>query len=297
MTIIKQNLIGIISFSVLFFNTFLLAFLMIPLGIIKFFIPLKNFRASLTKFIIKIGEIWISINSLWVIGFHRPNIEINGLEEFDKDSWYLATSNHQSAADIFLVQQLTNRKIPMLKFFIKYVLAYVPVIGLCWWALDMPFLRRYTIERLKKNPSLKGKDYKKMKKSLEHYSLHPVSIFSYAEGTRFTEKKHLKQNSPYKNLLRPKEGGLAVALSNVPNIKYLIDMTFIYESKKKGFWYYLCGRMNNIKIYISKIEIPSKFINEDLATNDSLRSDFKIWLNSIWSDKDKLITENKFSEP
>jgi 1-acyl-sn-glycerol-3-phosphate acyltransferase len=296
MTSIKQNLIGIISFLVLFFNTFLLAFLMIPLGIIKFFIPLKKFRASLTKFIIRIGEIWISINSIWVIGFHRPNIEIIGLEEFDKDSWYLATSNHQSAADIFLVQRLTNKKIPMLKFFIKYILAYVPIIGLCWWALDMPFLRRYTKEDLKKNPSFKGKDYEKMKKSLEHYSLHPVSIFSYAEGTRFTEKKHSEQNSPYKNLLRPKEGGLAIALSNVPNIKYLIDMTFIYESDRKDFWYYLCGRMKNIKIYINKIEIPTSFINEDLVINDSLRSDFKIWLNTIWSKKDQLITENKFSK-
>ena len=296
MTSIKQNLIGIISCLVLFFNTFLLAFLMIPLGIIKFLIPSKKFRVSLTKFIIRIGEIWISINSIWVIGFHRPNIEISGLEEFDKDSWYLATSNHQSAADIFLVQRLTNKKIPMLKFFIKYILAYVPIIGLCWWALDMPFLRRYTKEDLKKDPSLKGKDYKEMKKSLEHYSLHPVSIFSYAEVTRFTEKKHNDQNSPYENLLRPKEGGLAIALSNVPNIKYLIDMTFIYESERKGFWYYLCGRMKNIKIYIKKIEIPANFIHEDLVINDSLRSDFKIWLNDIWSDKDKLITKNKFSK-
>jgi len=292
---IKQNLIGIISFSVLFLNTFLLAFIMIPLGVIKFVVPFRKFRASLTKFIIKIGEIWISVNSLWVIGFHKPNIEVNGVKNFDKESWYLATSNHQSAADIFLVQRLTNRKIPILKFFIKYVLAYVPIIGLCWWALDMPFLRRYTKEDIRKNPYLKGRDYKKMRKSLEHYSLQPVSIFSYAEGTRFTEMKHTKQKSPYKNLLKPKEGGLAIALSNVPKIKYLIDFTFIYDSERKGFWYYLCGRMKNIKIFIHKIEIPSKFINENLATNDSLRSDFKIWLNGVWSDKDQLITENKFS--
>ena len=293
MNFIKYNLIGISSMFVLIINTLLLAILMIPLGIIKFVIPHKKFQASFTKLLIGIGEIWIFTNSIWVIGLHKPNIQIEGLENFDKNSWYLATSNHQSAADIFLVQKITNRKIPMLKFFIKYILVFVPVIGICWWALDMPFLKRYSKEQIEKNPSLKGRDYKAMKKSLEHYSLHPVSIFSYAEGTRFSKKKHEKQNSPYENLLRPKEGGLAIALSNVPKIEYLIDMTFIYESKNLSSWYFMCGKMKNIKIFISKIKIPEHFRNENLATNDSLRTEFKVWLNEIWKNKDILISNNK----
>ena len=83
----------------------------------------------------------------------------------------------------------------------------------------MPFLKRYTQEQIKRNPKLEGRDYKKMKKSLEHYSLHPVSIFSYAEGTRFSKEKHTNQNSKFSHLLKPKEGGLAIALSNVNKIK------------------------------------------------------------------------------
>ena len=149
MNFIKYNLIGISSMFVLIINTLLLAILMIPLGIIKFVIPHKKFQASFTKLLIGIGEIWIFTNSIWVIGLHKPNIQIEGLENFDKNSWYLATSNHQSAADIFLVQKITNRKIPMLKFFIKYILVFVPVIGICWWALDMPFLKRYSKETTK----------------------------------------------------------------------------------------------------------------------------------------------------
>ena len=236
MGFIKHNLIGISSSCVLFINTLLLAILMIPLGIIKFMIPHKKFQASFTKLIIKIGEIWIFINSIWVIGLHKPNIKIEGLENFDKNSWYLATSNHQSAADIFLVQKITNRKIPMLKFFIKYILAFVPIIGICWWALDMPFLKRYSKEQIKKNPNLKGRDYKAMKKSLEHYSLHPISIFSYAEGTRYTKEKHLDQQSPYNNLLIPKIGGMATALSAMPKIKTLVDYSVVYESEKRDAW-------------------------------------------------------------
>ena len=290
----KNNLIGIISSTILIVNTLILAILMIPLGIIKFLIPIKSLRASFTKIIIKIGEIWISVNSLWVIKLHKPNLEIHGQENLDGNSWFLSTSNHQSAADIFIVQFITNRKIPMLKFFIKYELIYVPVIGICWWALDMPFLKRYTQEQIKRNPKLEGRDYKKMKKSLEHYSLHPVSIFSYAEGTRFSKEKHINQNSKFSHLLKPKEGGLAIALSNVNKIKELIDITIIYDSDNLGFWNYLCGNIKNIKIFISKTKIPSKYLIDTLITNNELRSDFKLWLYDRWAEKDVLISNNKF---
>ena len=290
----KNNLIGIISSTILIVNTLILAILMIPLGIIKFLIPIKSLRASFTKIIIKIGEIWISVNSLWVIKLHKPNLEIHGQENLDGNSWFLSTSNHQSAADIFIVQLITNRKIPMLKFFIKYELIYVPVIGICWWALDMPFLKRYTQEQIKRNPKLEGRDYKKMKKSLEHYSLHPVSIFSYAEGTRFSKEKHINQNSKFSHLLKPKEGGLAIALSNVNKIKELIDITIIYDSDNLGFWNYLCGNIKNIKIFISKTKIPSKYLIDTLITNNELRSDFKLWLYDRWAEKDVLISNNKF---
>ncbi len=290
----KSIFVGIISSSILVANTVLLALLMIPLGIIKFLITSKNLRTSFTEMIIKIGEIWISVNSLWVINLHQPNLEIIGEENLNGNNWYLSTSNHQSAADIFIVQYLTNRKIPMLKFFIKYELIFVPIIGICWWALDMPFLKRYTQDKIKKNPKLKGRDYKKMKKSLEHYSLYPVSIFSYAEGTRFTDKKHAMQESEYQNLLKPKEGGLATALSNVNKIKELLDITIIYESKNLSFWNYLCGNIKNIKIFVSKIEIPEKFLVNNLVSDEILRSDFKMWLNNQWKEKDILITNNKF---
>ncbi|MDA9595315.1 acetyltransferase [SAR86 cluster bacterium] len=291
---LRSTFVGIFSLSILVINTLMLALMMIPLGIIKFLIPLKKLRASFTRIIISIGEIWISVNSIWVIKLHNPKLNIVGLENLNGDSWFLSTSNHQSAADIFIVQYLTNRKIPMLKFFIKYELIYVPIIGICWWALDMPFLKRYTQEQIKKNPKLQGRDYKKMKKSLEHYSLHPVSIFSYAEGTRFTLEKHKKQQSEFKNLLKPKEGGLAVALSNINKIKEFIDITIIYDSKNLGFWNYLCGNIKNIKIFISKTQIPEKYLDENLISREELRSDFKLWLNEQWKEKDVLISNNKF---
>lgn len=158
---LRSTFVGIFSLSILVINTLMLALMMIPLGIIKFLIPLKKLRASFTRIIISIGEIWISVNSIWVIKLHNPKLNIVGLENLNGNSWFLSTSNHQSAADIFIVQYLTNRKIPMLKFFIKYELIYVPIIGICWWALDMPFLKRYTQEQIKKILNYKVETIKK----------------------------------------------------------------------------------------------------------------------------------------
>ena len=289
MKFIFENIIGITSIIILVLNTFILSCLLIPLGIIKFFLPLTALKVLFTKFIIKVGELWIFTNKIWVKALHNPKWQIIGKENIKSDGWTIATSNHQSFADIFLLQDITNRKMPMLKFFMKYVLIYVPVIGLSWWALDMPFLKRYTKKQLENNPELHGKDVREMKRALKHYALYPVTVFSFAEGTRFTIKKNLHQKSPFKNLLKPKEGGLATALSLVNEIDSLIDFTIKFDTKKRSFWDYLCGRMNSVKVIIREIKIPAKFLNIDLLENKILRSEFKDWLHDIWNEKDILI--------
>ena len=48
--------------------------------------------------------------------------------------------------------------------------------------------------------------------------------------------------------------------------------------------------MNSAKIIIKEIKIPKKFLNENLLDNHSLRSEFKEWLNSLWLEKDLLLS-------
>ena len=247
----------------------------------------SNIKVKVLKFDEELSRLSLGIKQL------TDNPWDNVQDNIKSNGWTIASSNHQSFADIFLLQDITNMKMPMLKFFMKYVLIYVPIIGLSWWALDMPFLKRYTKKQLEKNPKLVGKDVKEMKRALKHYSLYPVTVFSFAEGTRFTVKKHQNQNSPFDNLLKPKEGGLATALSLVNKIDSLIDFTIKFDSQKRSFWDYLCGRMNSAKIIIKEIKIPKKFLNEDLLNNQPLRSEFKEWVNSLWVEKDLLLQGKK----
>ena len=282
-------LIGVTAFIFVLLNSLFWCIFLLSFAVLKLLLPIESRKIFFTKLIIFIGECWIFCNKAWINLLHKPKWKVNGFQKLDSKNWYLVTANHQSWADIFVLQSITNRNIPMLKFFMKDVLKWVPIIGLAWWALDMPFLKRYTKDQLEKNPKLRGRDIEQMKKSFGRYSRYPVSIFSFAEGTRFTEDKKLKQKSPYQKLLLPKTGGIALALSTMPYIKSFINFTIKYDSEHRTFWKFLCGKMNDVTVEVEIIEIPESFFGNDYLNDESFRQEIKGWLNQIWLKKDKLL--------
>ena len=261
-------------------------------GLIRLVIPLKNWKNYWTSVTILIGEACISCNSGWIDFLHHPAIEFMGMESIDKNNWYIATSNHQSWSDIFILQKVTNRKIPLLRFFMKDVLKWIPIVGVVGWALDMPFVKRYSQEQTKKDPSLRGKDLEQMKNAFKRLETNPGTIFSFAEGTRFTQEKHKEQNSPFKYLLRPKAGGIGVALSTMPFITTLLDFSISYATETTTLWDFLCGNMSKIRIKVREIDIPEHLLNKDYSTQPEYREDLKKWLYEIWETKDNFLKSN-----
>ena len=280
---------GSLSFLLLVINTLFWCSFLLTIAVFKLLLPIESWKTLCTKWIIAIGECWIFCNGLWIKLLHKPEWTVSGFDSLNQSEWYLTMANHQSWADIFVLQGITNRKIPMLKFFMKDVLIWVPVIGLAWWALDMPFLKRYTQEQVKKNPSLRGKDVIEMKKSFGRFARYPVSIFSFAEGTRFTEAKHVSQDSPYDKLLRPKSGGIGLTLSTMPYIKKVLDFTIKYDSNERTFWDFLCGRMSNVKIQVKIINVPENLVQKNYAEDKKFREELKEWLYSIWEEKNRFL--------
>lgn len=280
---------GALSFFLIVINTLFWCSFLLSIAILKLLVPIESWKRLCTKWIIAIGECWIFCNGLWIKLLHNPQWTVTGFDSLNQSDWYLTMANHQSWADIFVLQGITNRKIPMLKFFMKDVLIWVPVIGLAWWALDMPFLKRYTEEQIKKNPSLRGKDVIEMKKSFGRFARYPVSIFSFSEGTRFTKAKHASQDSPYDQLLRPKSGGIGLTLSTMPYIKKVLDFTIKYDSNDRTFWDFLCGRMSNVKIQVKIIDVPENLVKKNYAEDEKFREELKEWLYSIWEEKNKFL--------
>ena len=283
---------GVIAFICVVINTLFWCVFLLTIAILKF-IPLEQWKRLCTKLIINIGECWIFCNGIWIKLLHNPKWNVEGFESLDKSNWYLSVANHQSWADIFVLQAITNRKIPMLKFFMKHILIWVPVIGLAWWALDMPFLKRFTKEEIEKNPELRGKDIKAMEESFGRYSRYPVSIFSFAEGTRFNEEKKIDQGSKFNNLLDPKSGGIGLTLTTMPYIKLLLDFTIFYEGSRRSFWDFLCGRMSKVTVKVKEIEIPQDLLGKNYEEDSNFRLELKSWIENIWLEKDKYIEEQR----
>ena len=50
---------------------------------------------------------------------HGNTIQVINEQKFDANTWYMAMSNHQSWADIFVLLVTANHRIPLLKFFMK----------------------------------------------------------------------------------------------------------------------------------------------------------------------------------
>ena len=176
----------------------------------------------------------------------------------------------------------------------KKELWWIPFVFLANKTLNMPFVNRHSKKAIEKNPSLRTKDYENTLKSCKRFLRAPSTIFSYAEGTRFTSEKHKAQNSKYKNLLQPKIGGMATALSAMPEIDTLINFSVVYKSKKRSAWFFLNGEMKDVKVFIKSYKIPENLKNRNYGSDHLYREEFKEWIEEIWDEKDRKIDELSF---
>ena len=291
---IASSLIGLVTIILILVELIIgfgtLAIINIPRGII----PLKSFKIFLAKISNIIGDITVYGLKLIMLLMHGKNIIVINDQDFDENEWYMAMSNHQSWADIFILLTTANYKLPLLKFFMKKELWWIPFVFLANKTLNMPFVNRHTKKEIEKNPSLRTQDYENTLKSCKRFLRTPSTIFSYAEGTRFTNEKHIQQGSKYKNLLEPKIGGMATALSAMPNINTLVDYTLVYKSKKRDAWSFAKGDMKHAKVLVSKYKIPESLKNKNYSNDKNYRDEFKNWIEGIWAEKDKKIEELKF---
>lgn len=281
--------LGAISMTLFVLN---LVFWIVPFYIValaKLLIPNKAWRLRCVAGLEAIGETWIACNSL-LARLHDSEWDIDGDEGLERNDWYLVSSNHQAWVDIFVLQYVFNRRIPFLKFFIKKNLIWVPLLGLAWWALDMPFMHRHSKEKLAENPDLRQQDLEATRRACEHFRDLPTSVINFVEGTRFTPAKHDAQQSPFKNLLKPKTGGLAFVLGTMGDVIHTyLDVTIVYPKVRPTFWDLMCGRLWPVIVRVDQHQIPARFQGADYLSDDAFRAEFRDWLYEIWARKDALI--------
>ncbi len=297
----RENIIGGITILLLFANTLFWACFLYPITLFKLIV---RFRAATTFFnflLDGIAQTWIACNNLGLRVTRRIQWDIEGDEELSRTRWYLILSNHQSWTDIVVLQKVLHGKAPFIKFFLKKELIWVPILGLAWWALDFPFMKRYSASFLEKNPHLKGKDIEITKRACAKYRELPVSVMNFVEGTRFTPYKHRKQKSPYRHLLRPKAGGVGFVMSTLGEyLTAILNVTIAYPEGRRSFWDFLCGRVKKIIVRIETLPVTKEMLG-DYINDPSYRDVFQNWLNNLWAEKDLLLESltrnNKINAP
>lgn len=242
-----------------------------------------------------IAETWAEIDKLIFALCIPTRWDIRGAEGLRTDTSYLVICNHQSWVDIPALIQALNRHAPFFKFFLKKELIWVPLLGLAWWALDYPFMKRYSKAFLQRHPELKGHDLEITKAACELFKRQPVTVVNYLEGTRFSAAKREAQASPFEHLLVPKAGGVAFVLAAMgEQLERILDVTVVYTGERiPGFWDLCCGRVPKVIVDIQSRALDPALWQGDYENDPVFRQQVQAWVNDMWRDKDRRIAELK----
>lgn len=285
-------LLGVLAFTLIFLNTVFWFLGFIPFIILRILLPFAGAGRFFSGIMIQLATYWVYCNSAILKLTQTTQWEIHGVEALDLKRSYLVMSNHQSWTDIFVLQHVFKGKIPFLMFFIKQELIWIPFLGQAWWALGMPFMKRYTREYLEANPHKRGKDLETTRKACAKFRGHPVSVINFVEGSRFTPAKKEKQKSPYDHLLKPRAGGVSLTLAAMGDcFDYVLDVTIVYSgtSTQKLIWKLMSKQVPKIEVYVNKLPVPENVVERNYLEDQEFQEQMKAWINKVWDEKDAFL--------
>ena len=287
----RRLLTGCLVTFLLLCNTLVLFGPLMLFALLKLISP-GRLRDYNSRAVMWIAETWSDIDKRIFALCLPTRWDIRGAENLSRTTSYLVISNHQSWVDIPALMQGLNRRTPFFKFFLKKELIWVPFLGLAWWALDYPFMKRYSKAFLAKHPELKGQDLKITQAACELFKRQPVTVVNYLEGTRFTPAKRAQQQSPYTYLLKPKAGGVAFVLAAMgEQLDAVLDVTVVYpQAKIPGFWDLISGQVPKVIVDIQTRELDPALWQGDYENDPVFREVVQSWVNQLWIKKDQRIS-------
>lgn len=288
-SIFKKITKGLTVGSVITGSTFLHGPPVLALGLTKLF--KKSSKIDETN--IQITNSWLKVNN-WLIDHVLPNtkwdIHVDEQLDLNLQGRYIMICNHQSWVDTTVNQYFGLTRMPLTRFFTKWELIFIPFVGQAFKILGFPMMKRHSKSQIAKNPELKNRDIAEARKACEQLLSQPFTLLNYVEGTRFTPEKHRQQKSPYQYLLKPKAGGLALALNILGDkVDALVDMTIVYPDGVSGYGDFWLGEIPRIAVHLRKIEIPDWILQGSYENDREYRAQFHQWLTQIWQEKDQII--------
>ncbi|MCL9782998.1 acyltransferase [Vibrio sp. S4M6] len=283
-------LLLILNVLLVVLNSAFCSILICIIALFKFVLPTAGLKSIATRLANKAMWLWATLNSWILSASNRVEWDVEGVEGLRKDGWYLMISNHLSWTDIVVLCCVFKDKVPMPKFFLKQQLLYVPFIGMACWALDMPFMRRYSREYLIRHPEKRGQDLATTRRSCAKFKHTPTTVVNYVEGTRFNH--HKKKSNGYQHLLQPKSGGIAYTLAAMgEQFDSIVDVTLAYpDNLDKPFKDMLMGRMTKIVVRSRTLPVNEQVMG-DYFNDKPYKRQFQQWLSNVWQEKDELLKD------
>ena len=217
-----NSLRGAIAALFLALNTAIWCVPLYIVGIVRFLLPIASVQRTLSGAMDLVIDGWVGGNRVMnaALRLHQMDLSLDVAAPLSLRNRYLLICNHQSWADIIILQNSFRGILPPLKFFTKRELIWIPLLGPAMWLLGFPYVRRGG-----------AGDRQAMANSCAGFREHPVTVLNFLEGTRFTAEKHAKFDSPFQALLPPKTGGMAFVLGQIgTHIDSIIDVTIVYLS-------------------------------------------------------------------
>ena len=285
-----SSLKGVVTITLMTVNVIAWCLVLFAVALLKFLLPVPAVRRGLSRVMTALAEGWIGTNNAIFRLMGALPLDPRGLERLSTREWYLVVSNHRSWVDILVLQAVFNRRIPFLKFFLKQQLIWVPFLGIAWWALDFPFMRRYSAAHLAQHPEDRGKDLEATRRACEKFRLIPTSVMNFVEGTRFTPAKHAATKSSFRNLLPPRAGGVSFVLSAMGGMLHsMLDVTIAYTTGTPSLWDLCCGRVGAVRMDVQRRAIEDWLAAGDYMNDPAFRQRFQAWLAGVWTEKDAVL--------
>ncbi|MCB0416753.1 MAG: acyltransferase [Bdellovibrionales bacterium] len=280
-----------IAFCLFVLNTVFWCSVLFLFTFVKILAPPGRWRIRCSRWLTGIAENWNTGNE-WITDLTQDiewDIQVDA--ELSPNASYLLLANHQSWVDIVVLERVFNRRVPFIRFFIKKQLFWVPFLGPSWWALDFPFMSRYSEEYLRKHPERRGQDLVTARKRCERFRLMPTSVLIFAEGTRFREEKRRRLASPFTHLLPPKAGGISTVMEVMGDqFERVLDVTIVYPEGETSFFALFSGRLKRVVVRVRTLEMPEGLVPGAARSEDSYEK-LKDWVRGAWEKKDTLIAQ------
>lgn len=244
-----------------------------------------RWRAAATRRMDSAIDLWVSANAAMLRALRVVNIEAHQQSAvLRRDRWYIVACNHQTWADILVLQTALRPSVPPLKFFTKQQLVWLPLVGLAMKMLGFPYVRRASTTGGDGFRAAANRDREATLAACALFRNHPTAVLSFLEGTRFTAAKHSAQKARFAHLLNPKIGGLGYVLNGLNAQRpQLLDATIHYPDGAPGFWAFLCGKCRRAQLWLEVHDLPADLGRQGQAAQRARLAPF---VEKLWQAKD-----------